>query len=416
MLNPHYPYKICDPVHGFIRFDALEKELIDSLFFQRLRYLHQMGVAYLVYPGATHTRFEHSLGVMELASRLYDAMMAPYHLDSSLPTPKSAEEILYWRRILRLAALCHDMGHLPFSHTAEKALLPQGGHEKKTLECIQSQALQAIWEKVGPEAEKDIIKLAVSEKELSLLGIREKLSPWEKVLSQVITEDNFGADRIDYLIRDAYYTGVGYGHFDYHQLIDSVRILPDKGSISIGIAEDGLQSVESLWIARYLMYARVYHHPKARIFTHHMSRFMVRHYAKVGFPQTLLEYIQETDFIILAALSQEAAKGDPDAQVLLKQREPFKEISLDPVGVKKVIERIDQLQTLFGEEICVDHLPPKDEVEQLRFFSVSRKDGQIVSSIEVSQFLRDIPIGGKPLRLYALPNRAFEVSNELSLN
>src|ERR1700679_1250919 len=119
--------KIYDPVHGFIRFNELEKKLIDSFAFQRLHYLHQLGIAYLVYPGATHTRFEHSLGVMELASLIFDRVTAKSTFSIA---PQNYE---YWKQILRFAALCHDLGHLPFSHVAEKALLTKGGHEKWTL-------------------------------------------------------------------------------------------------------------------------------------------------------------------------------------------------------------------------------------------------------------------------------------------
>ena len=264
-----YPFKICDPIHGFIRFGETESRVIDSHPFQRLRYIHQMGIAYLVYPGATHSRFEHSLGVMELVTRIYNTLIDPHNQTISLN--KSQEELSYWRLILRLAALCHDMGHLPFSHTAEKSLLPEGGHEQMTHRLIRSPELRAIWKGIGERAEDDIVKLAVMDSGLDL-------NPWEKVLSQIITEDNFGADRIDYLIRDGQYTGVGYGHFDYHQLIDCLRILQEEGHLSLGIIANGIQSVESLWIARYMMYARVYHHPKSRVLSNHMHRFMQRHY------------------------------------------------------------------------------------------------------------------------------------------
>src|SRR5476651_2062324 len=91
--------KIYDSVHGFISFDEFEKELIDSLPFQRLHYIHQLGIAYLVYPGATHTRFEHSLGVMELASQIFDRIASKHEI------PQAD----YWRQVLRLAALCHDL-------------------------------------------------------------------------------------------------------------------------------------------------------------------------------------------------------------------------------------------------------------------------------------------------------------------
>src|SRR3990167_8889868 len=98
--------KIYDALHGFIRFNPIEQKLIDSAPFQRLRFIHQLGIAYFVYPGATHSRFEHSLGTMEIATRIAQQIGA------------SAD----WVQIIRLAALCHDLGHLPFSHDAEEAL------------------------------------------------------------------------------------------------------------------------------------------------------------------------------------------------------------------------------------------------------------------------------------------------------
>lgn len=388
-----YPYKICDPVHGFIRFDAVEKELIDSKPFQRLRYLHQLGMTYLLYPGATHTRFEHSLGVMELVSRAYDSFMQNESV--------AGDERFYWRRILRLAALCHDLGHLPFSHTAEKSLLPQGGHERMTLTIIRSPLLQPLWKTVGPSAEEDIIKLCIAEKEHGALGLDLPLTPWQRVLSQAITDDNFGADRVDYLIRDATYTGVGYGHFDYHQLIDTLRILPalnNPQKLALGVVESGIQAIESLWIARYLMYARVYHHPRTRVLSHHMCRFIAAIYEKEGFPSTVEGYLDQTDYRILGALSHAAKRGDYDAGVLLKEEEEYREIPHGTLsdGILSKLERE------FQEDIFIDRLHFK-QGENFRLFAVER-EGKVIPSVEASSFLRDIPLGTKTLRLYAKPS------------
>ncbi|MBI3211089.1 MAG: HD domain-containing protein [Simkania negevensis] len=131
--------KIYDSVHRFIHIDPIESALIYSPPFQRLLYINQLGVTFFVYPGATHRRFEHSLGVMELSSAIYDQITkeaalvsfpgaAQKVLSLSLPSPNSSEHI-YWKKILRLSSLCHDLGHLPFSHVAEKALLGEEGHE-----------------------------------------------------------------------------------------------------------------------------------------------------------------------------------------------------------------------------------------------------------------------------------------------
>jgi uncharacterized protein len=383
-----YPFKICDSVHGFIRFGPIEREVIDSPPFQRLRYIHQMAVAYLVYPGATHSRFEHSLGVMELVTRIYNTLMAPHNQVLSLG--KSQEEIEYWELILRLAALCHDMGHLPFSHTAERSLLPEGGHEGMTLEIIRSPVLQGIWGKIGATAGDDIAKLSVTQTNLPL-------SPWEKVLSKVITEDSFGADRIDYLIRDGHYTGVGYGHFDYHQLIDCLRILPERGELTLGVTESGIQSVESLWIARYMMYARVYQHHKARAYSNHLHRFMRRYYPR-GMARSVEEYLEHTDYTLLTAIAEGAKKGDYDAQCLLKQKSPFSELALKEVS----LPLMRQLEKSFGEDIFIDEIPQK-EISSI--FPVYMEDGKQISCFEASPFLRDIPSGGKPLCLYVHPQK-----------
>lgn len=387
-----YTFKICDPVHGFIRFDAPERSLIDSIPFQRLRYIRQMGVAYLVYPGATHCRFEHSLGVMELVTRIYNTLINPHH--RIVPLDLSEEEIDYWRLILRFAALCHDLGHLPFSHTAEASLLPQGGHEQMTLKIIQTKELQEIWKRIGPRVEEDIIKLAVSNSGLAL-------SPWEKVLSQVITEDNFGADRIDYLIRDANYTGVRYGQFDYHQLIDTLRLLPADGGLSLGVSASGIQSVESLWIARYMMYARVYQHPKSRVYTNHMHRFMARHYRK-SLSSNIEGFLEQSDFTLLTALAQAANEGDYDARVLLKKERAFVEVPVEKLSS----DAIQDLEEEFGDALFIDSLPHKIGGRE---FPVYTEEKEIRSSSEVSPFLCDIPRGGKPFCLYVHPDKQQKV-------
>ena len=132
-----YDQKIYDAVHGFIRFNSIERALINSEPFQRLHGLHQLGIAYLVYPGAKHTRFEHSLGTMTLATTIFERVRSKGF---------TIEDPDYWLQIIRLAALCHDLGHLPFSHDAEHLILDAAGHEKWTLKIIESEMLQPVLE------------------------------------------------------------------------------------------------------------------------------------------------------------------------------------------------------------------------------------------------------------------------------
>ena len=148
-------HEIRDPIHVFVRLDSHEREVLNSRAFQRLRHINQLGLTYLVYPGATHKRFEHSLGVMELAGRVFDVVTKPDNLTDEIKGEieevSREDDRRYWRRVIRMAALCHDIGHLPFSHTGEEELLPEGwNHERLTRELILSDELKEIWEKITP--------------------------------------------------------------------------------------------------------------------------------------------------------------------------------------------------------------------------------------------------------------------------
>src|SRR6266849_1459960 len=143
-------HEIRDPIHNFIRLETPERKLLDSRPFQRLRHIHQLATTYLVYPGATHKRFEHSLGVMELAGRVFDIVTHPYNIHDDIrqliPQITDPKQLGYWRSCVRMAALCHDVGHLPFSHAAEKELLPPGwNHERLTAEIIRDKVMKQLW-------------------------------------------------------------------------------------------------------------------------------------------------------------------------------------------------------------------------------------------------------------------------------
>ncbi len=137
--------------------------------------------------------------------------------------PDSDDKRRYWRRVLRMAALLHDVGHLPFSHAAEHELLPPGwDHEHLTVAIICSPEMHELWGSLTPPLRaEDIAKLAVGPRKLKT----ERFMDWEAILSEIVVGDAFGADRIDYLLRDSHHTGVAYGRFDHHRLIDTLRIL-----------------------------------------------------------------------------------------------------------------------------------------------------------------------------------------------
>jgi uncharacterized protein len=269
--------EIRDPIHVFVRLADSERQVVDSRPFQRLRDIHQLALTYFVYPGATHRRFEHSLGVMELASRIFDVVTDPVNLDAEAArdvVPDDRDELGYWRRVLRAAALFHDVGHLPFSHAAEDRLLPAGwDHERLSREYILSDEMQEVWMATTPPLRPaDIAQVAVKPAKGATVP------PWIAILREIITGDVFGADRMDYLLRDSYHAGVAYGRFDHFRLIDTMRILPPpaqggqeeerrepSASPELGIEIGGLQAAEALLLARYSMFTQVYFHRTRRL-------------------------------------------------------------------------------------------------------------------------------------------------------
>lgn len=395
-----YPKKVYDPVHGFIYLSSLEKDLIDSYGFQRLHYLHQLGVSYLVYPGASHTRFEHSLGVMHVASQIFDKITQKFKptLDSKLLT--------YWRQVIRFAALCHDLGHLPFSHTAEKRILGSQGHEKWTLALIESSFLSPIWNRFQIDFPdhvviQDIIKLAIGEEKLPQIDSKWKdsvFSPWEQVMSQVITGDFFGADRIDYLLRDARCTGVSYGLFDYHQLIEMLCILPcqlkGEESLALAVEENGIESCEALLLARHFMHKRVYQYPSVKAYSFHMSRFMEKMFSKKDILSSLNTYLSYSDNEILTelriALLDPMHFGHDDALSIFVREHRYQAIELpDSIQEEDVFMWREQFH--IKEEMAEAFFSKNKKEELSCFFPVLSAHQKIVDikscfSVEIPSF------------------------------
>jgi HD superfamily phosphohydrolase len=396
--------RIYDYVHGFIRFDDFEKKLIDSLAFQRLHYVRQLGMSYLVFPGATHTRFEHSLGVMELSSRIYHRICKTVRPDLFHLVPrKGSADYIYWKKVLRLAALCHDLGHLPFSHVAETELLGEGGHEKITFEILNSNYLESVWDKlqqrpcfqrkVGGNIKEDVIKITIGEEKLKLFNPKIKLSPWERILSEIINGDYFGADRIDYLLRDSKCTGIVYGLFDYLQLIEMMRILP-VNDLTLGIDENGFESSEALLLARYFMHKRVYQHSSIKSYNFHLKRFMRNEYANDKNFLNVDNYLHTSDVDVLSAISIAAKdKTHPahyDAKCVFYRSGRFKAIDLpDNIKEKKLLDFKNKHH--IEDDKIEWEFQIKNNIQEDLSFPVARRHLIIKNAKECSPILSSCP-------------------------
>jgi uncharacterized protein len=228
-----------DPLHGGIALNAdrpeerLVIDLIDTPAFQRLRRIRQLGPASLTFHGAESSRFTHSIGVMAIALRAFDGL--------ALANPELAPH----RATVLCAALLHDIGHGPFSHTAEEIF--GSNHEHWT---------QRIILESGPI--RDLLTAFDPGLSEAILGVYSKTHPLP-IVSQLISSQ-LDCDRIDYLMRDSYSSGASYGRLDLDRLLGAMRFDRDSGTLVV--AQKGVASVEHYLIVRSLMYSQVYHHPK----------------------------------------------------------------------------------------------------------------------------------------------------------
>ena len=232
---------IRDPLWNNIRVDPLALRLVDTPAFQRLRYVRQLGLAYLVYPGASHSRFEHALGAYHLAGR---ALAMFEERDETRGRWRDAAPIV------RCAALLHDIGHYPYSHALEE--IGALHHEEVARPLITGGAVADVLRaELGADAPERIMAL--------IRGTSD--SPLQGLIS-----GSLDLDKIEYLKRDAFMCGVNYGDIDVDRLLNSLVVVtdPERQTPTVGISEKGLSALESLLFAKYQMYRNVYWHHAVR--------------------------------------------------------------------------------------------------------------------------------------------------------
>ncbi|MEP7353019.1 MAG: HD domain-containing protein [Acidobacteriota bacterium] len=209
------------PVHGFVKYSRNERRIIDHPIFQRLRHVRQLATEYYVYPGAVHTRFEHSLGVMELASQVFDHLVQDHHdpIEQDLKqVPELADAtIAKARQLIRLMGLPHDIGHPAFADAGEKGI-PGRDHEKVSIYVIGKVLNELLDQTFFPGASAVLVRLMEKSPELAFL-------------SQLVSGE-VDADRADYLLRDSLHCGVSYGLYDSAKLVESLTLVEDPDTRS----------------------------------------------------------------------------------------------------------------------------------------------------------------------------------------
>ena len=265
---------IIDPIHDFVRVYDNELKIIDTPIFQRLRRIRQLSGAHLIYPGAQHTRFEHSLGVMHIAS-MAGQVLAEKGVVSS-------DDI----QNLRLASLLHDIGHGPFSHLFEEIFEEKRkiSHEDLGRDIILKTEIGDIISKNGFD-KKLITKLAFGDSKLQFMN---------EIISGVLS-----ADMMDYLLRDGYFTGAEHAKIDHHRLTHSLDVYKNK----LALDKSALVNFETMMISRYQMFKAVYFHKTVRAGEVMLLEAMDLAEGELGLSSMNLdEYLQLSDDVILAKL------------------------------------------------------------------------------------------------------------------
>lgn len=256
-----------DPVHGLVEFESDEEAVVPALLeaveVQRLRRIHQLGLAALAYPGADHTRFSHALGAAFVMKRFIRRMRSIH------------DDLPFWQRVTTerardalAAALLHDVGHGPFSHLFEEAVPQSPRHEQWTVRVIldPSTEVHQVLSRYDATLPNRVADLVLGRHELTFLA---------RAVS-----GTFDVDRCDYLLRDAYFTGVGYGSFDLDWLLRSLRLgVPERPGAAPPLAIDGakgLPAIESFILARLFMFQQVYFHKTCRASEWMLSRILGR--------------------------------------------------------------------------------------------------------------------------------------------
>jgi uncharacterized protein len=438
--------RVRDNVHGTIDVSVIEDAVIAHPLFQRLRRIKQTAFLHYVFPGATHTRFEHSLGVMYLAGVAWEKIRTNQRrmLDATErnanPTPdlkiaktlgvlKSCDEVLasdYHMQVLRLAALMHDLGHAPFSHSGERFMptyaqvlkanpklpsylnaflqerLDAGKGEKKVRhEIFSALMIDAVLTEVNSQAQnlplkiqpRDVVGVIMPE-----VGIDEhsplKFQDSHLVLHELVSGE-LDIDRMDYLTRDARECGVVYGVFDVGRILDGLCFYerPNAQSLHLGLNRSGLAAFEDYLRARQSMYIQVYFHK-----TSNSAEAMMSHVAQMiphwSLPAALVDY-QDVDEYNIEAHLMDQSKTLED-----KQKVSFKKIVRDLLRDRRLWKSIVEIISKNSD------VPPQIQ-KAYEEYNAKGLSPQIISSSNVlTRFnpqTKDHPVGDVrvPLRLVA---------------
>lgn len=354
-MNREESYEIRCPVHGFVSLNGWERDIIDQKAFQRLRRIRQLAWTDQVYPGAMHTRFEHSLGVMHVATMLFRSVVrnSVELLNSELGYNDAG--LKRYEQLVRLAALLHDVGHSPFSHSSEE-LFPDRANGMKYVHEEYSAAIVR-----GPlrdviENHKANANYSFSADDVAAL-IEGSAGAQKGIFWRDLISGQMDADRMDYLLRDSHHTGVHYGRYDLHRLVSTVTALPsdENSGLRIGIQEGGWHVAEALVLARYAMFTQVYFHKTRVAFDIHTREALKAMLPGGHFPrpEELDDYLAWDDWRVLGLLAR-GEGGEHGARLAGRRhyRRVYRSVEMMTKEDRELLTRVEEkLGSLVAERV-----------------------------------------------------------------
>lgn len=375
-------------MHAFIEVNPLENKIIDSPPFQRLRNIKQLALTNLVYHGAEHTRFGHSLGVMHLVTKAFQTVVTknPYFL--------SEEKKSWYEQILRLIALTHDLGHAPFSHASEAVFPGKSKHEDYTEKIIKETCIADYIGEIGKEyvqefgAEYDITPELIC----NIYNGKDAGENSEFVFLKSFMDSELDCDKMDYLLRDALYCGVNYGRFDVERLVSCLTVYMQEGIPRLSIEYGGVQAFEEFVLARYFMFVQVYFHRTRRFFDIVFAQALEQILPNGTYPQAVDEYIQWDDNRILQLMKDKIDVIDCQRIIQRSVFPTILETKPHPqIGDKRYFESLKrQLINKFGAEYFIEDysadkmphkIPMKVDIENEKAILIINKKTDQLSTI-----------------------------------
>ncbi len=386
--------EIKDPIHQSLEIDEREIPVLDSAAFQRLRLIKQLGFAEFAFPGATHNRYLHSLGVLHLSGLAFESIFRDYQFSSS-------DRRKNLKQVLRLGALLHDIGHGPLSHTTEEVMPSikslhveaykyrifnfdeneKASHEDYSIKLVTDSSLTKILREQFPDIDPYYIACLIDKslKSKDDFFIDGGLD-FRNVLSQIVSSE-LDVDRMDYLERDAYFCGTSYGKFERSWLLSSLTYHIKDDKVNLALDRRALYTFDDFLLSRHHMYLMVYFHHKSIIYEEMLTRFLTSPDCKYFLPSEIEDYVKFNDYSLYEHLAQ---VDNPWARQITERR-PYKmlfelhsvEETKRPEEIKKALgaEGIDVILSSSRARLSKYHSPNPHE-KSLPIYVVDHLDAR----------------------------------------